>query len=299
MKRPAEEAEEGAAKAAKAEAPPDDPLEVRAQLFKLGGLKPEGDCGQGKWTLVAPGVGELASKEPVELIYFAIRGLGQLPQLILEVAGYPYRYTVVVAPYFGDHLKAKLAFGRLPCLKTASGLEIVQSKAVARFAAKIGGLAGASEEETARCDMLHEMLLTEAALEAADLKALETGDVDTAGDVKALSRVAAMELSSRDKALAALKFWEGLLAASKSGWVLGGLGDGRSDALCYVDLAVYWKLRLFAAVLERCSCPALRQHLAKVAALPGMARLLESGRMMPEITQPGYKFTEDELVKKP
>lgn len=278
----------------------DDPVEVRKHLFKAGGLMPsEGYDGPGKWTLAGPGVGKYADSAPVELVYLAIRGLGQLTQLCLEAAGYPYRYTLVTGPYFRENLKAHLVFGRLPCLRTENGTELVQSKAVLRYVAKLAGLAGKDDEEQARCDMLNEMLLTEAELDSKEIAQLEGSScLEPAGDLKALGRVATHGLDKRERTMCSLKFWEDMLSRSNSGWLLGGMGDGGPDELCYVDLSVYWTLRPHKALLQQLGCQKLSELISRVGDLPGVKRLIDSGRMMPEIGE-GYLYKEDDLVKKP
>eukprot|EP00928_Gymnodinium_smaydae_P094448 TRINITY_DN7936_c0_g1_i1.p1 TRINITY_DN7936_c0_g1~~TRINITY_DN7936_c0_g1_i1.p1 ORF type:complete len:304 (-),score=53.61 TRINITY_DN7936_c0_g1_i1:106-1017(-) len=302
MKRPAASkrpAKGGVKKPRKERGPPsDDPFKVRQELFEAKSLMPSEDYdGPGKWVLAAPGVGKFAKAKPVELVYFAIRALGQLQQLCLEVAGYPYRYTVVTAPYFKEHLKSKLAFGRLPCLRTPKGEEIVQSSAVLRYAAKISGLAGKTDSDGARCDMLYELLQSEAKLEENELASASKETYDAAGDLSAVSRRETLDLSSQQKTMIALKYWEKTIGQSKSGWLLGGIGDGGKDFLCYVDLALYWKLRPHAQLLETLGCDKLAQFVHKVGSLPGIQRLLTSGRLMPAIGE-GYAYQEDDLVKK-
>lgn len=285
--------------AKKQKLPSDDPFKARQQIFEAKSLmSAEGYDGPGKWVLEAPGVGKFKKEKPIELIYFAIRALGQMQQLCLEVAGYPYRKTVVLVPYFKEHLKDKLVFGRLPCLRTAKGDEIVQSSAVLRYAAKISGLAGKTDSEAARCDMLYELLQSEGKLEDSEIASASKEAYAAAADMNSISRRETLDLSAGQKAMNALKFWETTVSRSKSGWLLGGLGDNGKDFLCYVDLALYWKLRPHASVLETIGCTGLLKFIQKAHSLPGIKRLLESGRLMPAIGE-GYIYKDDDLVKKP
>lgn len=251
---------------------------------------------------MAPGVGEFADAEPVELRYFAIRALGQLQQLILEVAGYPYHYTVTTSPYFREHVKSTLAFGRLPFLRTPDGTQLVQSKAIVRYAAKLCGLAGRSDSQAARCDMLHEVLETEAKVDAGTIANLESDAaramVAEVGDMKSMGRVEFSDLPAIKKAVATLKFWDEMLSRSKSGWLLGGLEDGGPTDLCYVDLSLYWSLRPHTSKIEACGFASIGKFLRKVGSLPGITRLFESGRLMPNMGE-GYIYVGDDLVPEP
>lgn len=257
----------------------------------------DGYEGPGHWMIGAPGIDKFCEAAPIELTYFAIRALGQVPQLCLEVAGYPYRYTLVSAPYFKAHLKPSLPFGRLPCVKAADGTIIVQSKAVLRYIAKVTGLAGHSESEHARCDMLHEMFHTEAAINVDEMKKLlGRSEVGATGKLEEISRRDTLDLTPEQKTRNALKFWDDLVSKSTSGWLLGGLGDGKADAICYVDLDLYWSLRPHVEILKGIGLENLVKFVQNVHVLPGMKRLLDSGRMMPDISE-SYAYTDDDLVK--
>merc|ERR1712224_508090 len=101
-----------------------------------------------------------------------------------------------------------------------------------------------------------------------------------------------------EKVVTSLKFWEDMLGKSKSGWLLGGLEDGGSEDICFVDLQLWWTLRPHAAKLNECGFEKLASFLEKIASLPGVVRLLESGRMMPHMVE-GYVYVGDDLVRKP
>jgi hypothetical protein len=302
MKRSADAAKHNAAKAARLAEPVNDAKEVRDHLFKAGGLMVPNTAysGPGKFVLASPGEGEFAESEPVELSYFAIRALGHVPQLCLELGGYPYRYTVYTVPYFMEHVKHTLRFGRLPCVRTIpDDMEIVQSKAVLRYVAELSGLAGKSVSEHARCDMLYEMLQSEGRLVSADIEKLKgRKSLDVPGDLNKITRRETLELNEEQKALAAIKFWEDMLGRSATKWLLGGMGDGGSDGMCYVDVALFEAVRPYTEILKEMGCVHLCGFVSSVLTLPRMENLISSGRLMPSMGE-GYLYQGDELVPAP
>lgn len=299
-KRPAEGAEGAEDEAAKRARTGDDPVEVRRALFQAKSLMAADYTGPTAWTLVGPGRGVFAEAPALELQYFALRALGQLPQLCLEVAGYPYRYDIMLIPHFAKHVKSKLAFGRLPCVKTLGGLEVVQSKAVLRYVAKVCGLAGASDDEAAVCDMLHEMLLTDAKVDGIEKLAGVGKKAEEGVDVKIISRREQAGLDEQQLLLNAVKHWEVTLARANAAghdFLLAGLEGYKLTKLCYVDLALFWMVRSQVELLEELGCEHLVQFVKKVSSLEGFVQFVDSGRMMPNIGQPGYVYEEDDLVK--
>eukprot|EP00929_Paragymnodinium_shiwhaense_P113879 TRINITY_DN82172_c0_g1_i1.p1 TRINITY_DN82172_c0_g1~~TRINITY_DN82172_c0_g1_i1.p1 ORF type:complete len:317 (-),score=50.17 TRINITY_DN82172_c0_g1_i1:47-997(-) len=309
MKRPAASARGAPKKKARTTAPKgDDPTQVRVRLFEAGGLRVNNESYSGpqNFVIVAPGYGKFAKAKPVELYYFTIRGLGQLPQLCCEVAGYPYQYTLVFVPHFQEHMKASLEFGRLPMCRTSDGTELVQSKAILRYVAKQVGMAGTTANDAARCDMLHEMLQTEGKLDESELTKFGEGlsleekgcALKDAMDLKAISRVATLELTESQKTLNALKYWEDLLGNSKSGWLLGGLKASKVTSCCYVDLALFWTVRAHKQLLEELGCTGILKLVKSVEDTRGFSRMVTSNRIMPAIGA-GYVYQEDELAKLP
>jgi len=289
MKRPASAT--STPKTKKAKLPQgDDPSEVRASLFKSGGLFPTVDEGPGKFVLVAPGYGKFKSAKPLELYYFAIRALGQLPQLCCEFAGHPYTYTVMNSNYFSSHMKETFEFGRMPMVRTADNKELVQSSAVLRYVAQRVGMAGKGESNVARCDMWYEMFKSEGKLDNDQLKKLQEAEVlpELDGNLKSISRRDTMELSELQKTGNALKFWDATIDKSKSGFIM--------PFCSYVDVALFWSLRAHKALLEKCGCAKLLDYVTKFEGMPGFKRMVESKRIMPDMA-PGYTYQEDDLVK--
>ena len=110
------------------------------------------------------------------LEYLALRGLGEVPRLLLEVAGVDYdcvlyfhggagggsgRVVSSVNPDWQAR-KGSTPFGKLPVYRgpelggQAKGLQLAESSAIARHLARVHGLAGRGAEEQAHCDMLFE-----------------------------------------------------------------------------------------------------------------------------------------------
>lgn len=314
MKRPAASSGSAAAKKKAKKLPEGDQGgEVREHLFSAGGLFPnEQYDGPQKFTLVAPGTAKFKNAKPLELYYFAIRALGQLPQLCCEFAGYPYVYTVMLVPHFQANMKADLEFGRLPMVRTADNKEIVQSKAVLRYVAAHVGLAGKSASDAASCDMWYEMLQTEGKFDDEALRKLHKMDTlpELNGDLKSISRRATLELSEEQKAGNALKFWDNVIGKSRSGFIM--------PFMTYVDIALWWALRpynytkqwaeewaaecprdasgnLFPSLLQKCGCTKLIDFMSKIGKQPGIMRMVRDERIMPD-TGPDYKYRHDLLI---
>ena len=108
--------------------------ESRKHLFDAGGLYPHDDYkGPHSFTFDVPGRGEFADAKPLTLKYFAIRALGELPTLILEAAGYPYKNvrvydTTTATPSIFVDLKKTLPLGRMPLIE--DGETVISQSAV-------------------------------------------------------------------------------------------------------------------------------------------------------------------------
>jgi len=120
-----------------------------------------------------------AGEKPLVLAYFAIRGLGEVPRLLLAEAGAAYEHIAITG---GETQANSLEWrtrspnGLLPMM---SGLGVPrcaplsESGAIIRFLARKYGMAGADELEAARIDTLFET-----AKDMAAKKAIITGDED-------------------------------------------------------------------------------------------------------------------------
>jgi glutathione S-transferase len=93
--------------------------------------------------------GTVHTGTPLTLEYFALRGLGELPRLILEATGLPYD---CVFHYLGGEWRSRAAFGQLPVLHDGE-LTISQSRAIVRHLARKTCIDGATEADKARVDM--------------------------------------------------------------------------------------------------------------------------------------------------
>ena len=95
--------------------------------------------------------GSVVTGRPLELVYLTMRGLAEVPRLILEEAGLPY-----IGSYHGREsfklLKPTLPLGRVPVLLD-NGEVIAQSSSIVRFLARKTGLDGKGDAERAHVDM--------------------------------------------------------------------------------------------------------------------------------------------------
>ena len=92
---------------------------------------------------------------PKELHYFCLRGLGELPRLLLEASETPYDSIM----YFGKgEYKEFAPFGQLPVYK-GSELDdgLAQSGSICRHIARETGLDGDTPSEQAKQDMVSEL----------------------------------------------------------------------------------------------------------------------------------------------
>jgi len=88
----------------------------------------------------------------IKLTYFNLRGRAEPSRLILAQAGVDYEDIRIEREDWPKH-KSKMPCGQLPVLNY-NGVEISQSMAIARFLANEFGLAGKTNLEKARADMI-------------------------------------------------------------------------------------------------------------------------------------------------
>jgi len=89
-----------------------------------------------------------------KLLYFAFRGRGEFPRLILEAAGAHYEYEALSFEQLGAR-RAEFAFGQLPAYIDGD-LHLVQTQAIARYLARKHKLYGANDKEAAHIDVVTE-----------------------------------------------------------------------------------------------------------------------------------------------
>lgn len=89
----------------------------------------------------------------ITLEYFCLRGLGELPRLILEVTGTPYHN---VFHFMQSKYKEYAPFGQLPVLRDGD-LLLVQSGAIVRHLARKTCIDGVTLADKAKVDMYYEL----------------------------------------------------------------------------------------------------------------------------------------------
>jgi len=89
-----------------------------------------------------------------KLIYFAFRGRGELPRLVLEAAGAKYEYEALSFEQLGAR-RSEFAFGQLPAYVDGD-LHLVQTQAITRYLGRKHKLYGANDKEAALIDVVAE-----------------------------------------------------------------------------------------------------------------------------------------------
>jgi glutathione S-transferase len=162
------------------------------------------------------------------LHYFPIRGLGELPRLIMEVGGLAYKNTY---PVDWKKEKSSTIFGQVPLLierklhpdtKVAIGNEFVlaQSGAISRYLARKVGLAGSSETEVALVESIYETLVD---IRTHWLKAYYATEED---------KPLAVDLFFKENFLNWATFFERFLGRHSADFIL-------NDTLTYADLLLF------------------------------------------------------------
>jgi glutathione S-transferase len=244
---------------------------------------------------------EAASALP-HLKYMALRGLGDLPAMLLECSGMAYRATYYTRKDFSE-VKPTLEFGRLPVLEIA-GNEISQSNAIVRFLAEKSSLAGADELEKARVDSLYEtfrdLYVSHGTWGSSfNVVVLKAGPADGEQLVHFRDTSNKGDFSPFQKASAALKTFDDLLAVSTSGYLVG-------SNLTYVDLALWQKLHevgqedgLGPGWADRLGVPHLGRFVSNIYHNNQcLSSFVGSGRRMPRIRRvdKDYVYLSDSQV---
>jgi glutathione S-transferase len=232
--------------------------------------------------------GSVVSGAPLHLTYLTMRGLAELPRLILEEAGLPYIGTYLGREQF-KQAKSSFPLGRVPVLKTTEGAVLSQSSSIVRYLAGKAGLDGKNMEERANVDMWYEtskelfgshsrfgsMMNVEALRKGPsggdDEKILHFKDTTNRG-----------EYTDYQKAMAVLTTFEEALAQSESGFLVG-------DSLTYVDLALFIQLLdleeedNMPTWANDLKLPSLKAFKDRVEKRPAIQAYLQSDRLMPRI----------------
>jgi glutathione S-transferase len=226
---------------------------------------------------------------PFQLVYLTLRGLGELPRLMLEATGMPYEGI-----YYGktdlQAAKSSLPFGRVPVLENYDGRgnALAQSATIVRYLGSRTGLNGQNPHERARVDMVYETvkeLFGSHAVwgKAFNISALKEGiAAGLEPTMHFRDTTNRGEYSGFEKSAAALLTFEEMLANNEAdGDYLVG------DALSYADLALWQQLfelseednmPLWPTTLP---FPALARFKTNIDTMPRIQRYLKSERLMP------------------
>jgi len=88
-----------------------------------------------------------------KLIYFNAIGRGETIRLLFKLAGVEFEDFRIELNQFSPEIKAQTPFGQLPVLEV-DGVKLCQSNACARYLARKFNLAGKTELDQARADMI-------------------------------------------------------------------------------------------------------------------------------------------------
>jgi len=241
----------------------------------------------------------------LHLKYMALRGLADLPAMIMECGQLAYRATYFTREEF-QATKPSLEFGRLPVLNT-EGFEISQSSSIVRFLADKSGLAGQTPMERARVDVLFETIKDLFVIhstwgKAFDVDALRKGPVHGEPVLHFRDTSNRGEYSAFQKAASALQTFEEILTASASGYLVGA-------NLTYVDLALWQKLQdlgqpdnLGQGWADKLGMPQLGAFVTRLYEKNvQLASFVSSGRRMPRIrrVENDYMFIRDSPIPEP
>ena len=212
------------------------------------------------------------NSEPMyHIIYFPVRGLAEVPRLLLAEADVTYTFECI-GPSIWKELKAQFTFGKLPVLANFDGCgsELANSHAITRHIARAVGLAGSTAAEAALVDMVYTQFIESlgwfvyeiaepatlmelrAACEAAAGEAVASEPAGANGRVARRS-ISLKDISLRDGSstvqtkLAALASFEEMLSRSGTGFLIG-------STVTYADLALWSTL---SELTEADTCPSL------------------------------------------
>lgn len=195
------------------------------------------------------------AKPEITLEYFALRGLGELPRLILEATGTPYNSVMHYSlPEWRDYAP----FGQLPILRDGP-LVLCESDAIARHLARRCMVDGSSMEEKAKVDMYTEL----------------------AKDIKG-KKAAVHDMEKHADAPKLKKFLDAAEAAAPDphagGWFVG-------KGLTLADIALFQQLHFMEEVkpgtLEQNGYTKLSAFVRNFEQMPNVAAYLRSPRRVP------------------
>ena len=218
------------------------------------------------------------------------RNRGEIIRLMLEEARCSYELEVVGFRAWARDVKASTPDGKLPCLRNydGRGTDLCQEGAITRFLADKLGLAGSDAAERAAVDAMYCFWFSTLRNngvshdgEHYSVAALKEADEGlTAASVPPYEAVFRLDpLSRAERSLVALKRFEEVLGASKSGYLVG-------DQITYPDHGLFYILYELA---EDDNVPDFAERFAlphcgafdRMSARPQLADFLASPRRMP------------------
>lgn len=205
----------------------------------------------------------------MKLIYFNGRGRAELARLVFAAAGEKYEdFRIESADWPTKKASLKLPFGQIPVLEV-DGVTLCQSIPIARFVARKFNLAGKTELEQARADMI--IACFEDILEA--MVDFHFHEPDAARQAEKKKKFLEERLPKF------LGYLEDILKENK-----GGDGFFVGDSLTWADLQlvniVSW-LALAGAESQAASHPKLKALHDKVNKTPNVAAWLEKRPQTP------------------
>ena len=224
------------------------------------------------------------------LAYMPCRNRGEILRLMLEEARCGYECEIVGFKAWRDTVKATTPHGKLPVLRNfdGEGNDLSQEGCITRYLAQSLGLAGRTPAEQAKVDELYCFWMATLRNQGVS----HDGEHYSVAALKACEEVSALErpryqdvfrqnsLSRAERSLMALGYFEELLAASKSGFLVG-------DACTYVDLGLFYILFELAEddnvpdFAQRFELPNLGAFLEAMESRPHIRDYLASPRRMP------------------
>ena len=206
-----------------------------------------------------------------KITYFPIRGRGEIPRMLLEVAGVEYEDVRLSFEEFQGR-KPSLPFGQLPLYEDEEVGEIPQSAAIARHLARKFNFYGKNESEKTLVDVVVD------------------GWLDVHVNTFAKYLFSPEYNSKKGEIKEALKNWLGMMQKllQKNN---GGNGYFVGDSLTLADFYAFNFLNNYVKaaasdVLD--TLPVLKNYLSRLLAHPKLDAYIKSGRR-PAITMPPGK----------
>jgi len=94
----------------------------------------------------------------VKLFYFNARGRGELARLIMAEGNIPWEDVRFTKEEWGAKFKSIAPLGQAPWIELSTGAKLAETKAITRYLARVAGLYGRDNFESARVDMIYEAL---------------------------------------------------------------------------------------------------------------------------------------------